>query len=150
MGCSPWGHKELDTTKVTKHSTAHTDFWTSQAALVVKNSPPSSGDIRDEGSIARSVRVPGGGHGNPLQYSCLKNPMDKGVWQVTVHRVAQRRTWLKWLSTHMLIFIIFKEGNFLSRNSSYETGAYYTEWSKPERKTQIQYTNAYIWNIERW
>ena len=61
MGCSPWGHKESDTTKVTKHSTAHTDFWTSQVALVVKNSPPSSGDIRDEGSIARSVRVPSPG-----------------------------------------------------------------------------------------
>ena len=42
---------------------------------------------------------PGGGNGNPPQYSCLENPMDKGAWQVTVHGVAQSQTWLKQLST---------------------------------------------------
>ena len=41
---------------------------------------------------------PGGGHGNPLQYSCLENPKDRGAWQATVHRVSQSQTWLKWLS----------------------------------------------------
>ena len=92
MGCSPWGCTDSDTTKVTKHSTAHTDFWTSQVALVVNSSPPSSGDVRDEGWIPRSGRVPGGGHGSPLQYSFLKNPMDKEVRQVTVHSVAQHLT----------------------------------------------------------
>ena len=45
-------------------------------ALVVKNPSASAGDIRDMGSIPRSGRSPGGGHGNPLQYSCLENPMD--------------------------------------------------------------------------
>ena len=40
--------------------------------------------------------------------------------------------------------------NWISSNEVDETGAYYTEWSKPERKTPIQYTNAYIWNLERW
>ena len=45
---------------------------------VVKNPPANAGDVRDEGSILRSGRSPGGGHGNPLQYSCLENPMDKG------------------------------------------------------------------------
>ena len=43
---------------------------------------------------------PGGGHGNPLQYSCLENPMDQGAWWPTVHRVSKSRTWLKWLSTN--------------------------------------------------
>ena len=59
----------------------------SQVALVVKNLPANAGDIRDVGSISGSGRSPGGGHGNPLQYSCLENPMDRGAWQATVHRV---------------------------------------------------------------
>jgi len=61
-------------------------------ALVVKNLPANAGDIRDAGSIPGSGRSPGGGHGNPVQYSCLENPVDRGVWQVTVHSVAQSQT----------------------------------------------------------
>ena len=57
---------------------------------VVKNLPANSRDLRDVGSIPGSARSPGGGHGNPLQYSCLEKPMDKGAWQATVHRPAQR------------------------------------------------------------
>ena len=57
-------------------------------ALVVKNLPASAGDIRDLGSVPVSGRSPGGGHGSPLQYSCLVNPMDRGVWWATAHRVA--------------------------------------------------------------
>ena len=54
--------------------------------------------------IPGSGRLPGEGHGNPLQYSCLENPMDRGAWWATVHRVAECGTWLKQLSTqHMLI-----------------------------------------------
>ena len=48
----------------------------------------SAGDIRDSSSVPGSGRSPGGGHGNPLQYSCLENLMDKGAWWATVHRVA--------------------------------------------------------------
>ena len=70
----------------------------SQVALVVKNPPANTGDVRDEGSIPWSGRSPGGGHGNPLQYSCLENPMDRGAWQITVHIVAKSQTWLKRLS----------------------------------------------------
>ena len=69
--------------------------------LVVKNSPANAGDIRDVGSIPRLRRSPGGGHGNPLQYSCLENPMDKGAWQATVHSVMQSWTLLKRLSKHV-------------------------------------------------
>ena len=50
---------------------------------VVKNLPADAGDVRDVGSIPGSDRSPGGRHGDPLQYSCLENPMDKGAWQAT-------------------------------------------------------------------
>ena len=48
--------------------------------------------IRDVGSIPGSGRSPGEGYGTPLQYSCLENPMDRGAWQATVHRVSQSQT----------------------------------------------------------
>ena len=60
---------------------------TSQVALVVKNPPANAGDIRDVGLIPGSGRSPREGNGNPLQYSCLENPMDRGAWWATVHRV---------------------------------------------------------------
>ena len=63
------------------------DKWTSQVVLVVKNPPTNVGDIRDVCSVPGSGRSPGGGHGNPLQYSCLENPMNRGAWQVIVPRV---------------------------------------------------------------
>ena len=66
----------------------------SQVMLVVKNPPTNAGDIRDVGSIPGSGRAPGGGHGNPLPFSCLENPMDRGatVHRATVHRTAKSRT----------------------------------------------------------
>ena len=63
--------------------------------LVVQNLPANAGDIRDVGSIPGSGRSLGGGHGNPLQYSCLEHPMDRGAWWATVHRVTKSQTWLK-------------------------------------------------------
>ena len=68
--------------------------------LVVKNPRANAGDIRDTGSICGWRRSPGGGHGNPLQYSCVENPMDRGAWQATLHRVAKSWTGLKQLSMH--------------------------------------------------
>ena len=62
---------------------------------MVKNLPANAGDIRDTDSIPGSGRSPGGGHGNPLQYSCLENHMDKGDWQAIVHGVAKSQTRLK-------------------------------------------------------
>ena len=58
-------------------------------ALLVKNPPANAGDIRDTGLIPVSGRSPGGGHGNPLQYSCLENPMNRRAWQGTVLRVTK-------------------------------------------------------------
>ena len=68
------------------------DTWASQVALVVKNLPANTGDIRDAASIPGSGRYPGGGHGNPLHYSCLENPKNRGVWRAAVHRVTQLDT----------------------------------------------------------
>ena len=59
---------------------------------MVKNPPANTGDIRDEGLIPGLGRSLGGGHGNPLHYSCLDNPMDRAAWQATVHRVAKSQT----------------------------------------------------------
>ena len=61
-------------------------------ALVVKNLPVNAGNLRDGGSIPGLERYPGGGHGNPLQYSCLENPIDREAWQATVHMVAKSQT----------------------------------------------------------
>ena len=77
-----------------------TYIWASQVVLVIKNPPANAGDIRDAGSIPGSGRSPGEGHGIPLQYSCLENPMDRGAWQAMVHRVAKSRIQLKWFSMH--------------------------------------------------
>ena len=72
----------------------------SQVAVVVKNMP-ANGDMRDVGLIPGWGRSHGEGNGNPLQYSCLENPIDRGVWRGTVHRVAQSQIQLKQLSMHL-------------------------------------------------
>ena len=69
-------------------------------ALVVKNPPANAEDVRDTGSTPSLGRSPGRGHGNPLQYSCLENSMDRGAWWAKVHRVAENRLWLKWLNRY--------------------------------------------------
>ena len=66
---------------------------------MVKNLPANAGDVRDTGLIPGSGRSPGGGHGNPLQYSCLENPMHREAWRATVPGVTKSRTRLKQLST---------------------------------------------------
>ena len=64
----------------------------SQVALVVKNPPASAGVVTDSGSVPGSGRSPGGGNGNPLQYLCLENPMDRGAWKAVVHGVVKSWT----------------------------------------------------------
>ena len=66
---------------------------------MVKNPPANAGDGKDAGSIPGSGRSPGGGHGSPLQDSCLQNPMDSAAWRATVHRFEMSQTHLKSLST---------------------------------------------------
>ena len=62
---------------------------------MIKNPPANAGDIRDAGLIPVSGRSPGGEHGNPLQYSCIENPMDRGAWRAIVHGVSKSQTGLK-------------------------------------------------------
>ena len=69
----------------------------SQVALVIKSPPAHAGDAVLIPGLGRS---PGEGNGNPLQYSCLENPMDRGAWWATVHGITKSWTWLKWLSAH--------------------------------------------------
>ena len=66
--------------------------------LVVKNPPTNARDVRDTGSIPELGGSPGGGHDNPLQHSCLENPMDRGAWRAKVHRVAESDTIDAWHS----------------------------------------------------
>ena len=67
----------------------------SQVVLLVKNPPADAGDVTDMGLVPGSGRSPGGRRGNPLQYSCLENPMDRGTWWATVHGVTKSWTRLK-------------------------------------------------------
>ena len=80
-----------------------------QVALVVKNSPANAADIRDVGSIPGSGRFHGEEYSNPLQHSCLENPLGRGAWRATVHRFAKSRTWLKQFSTHACTLYHFTE-----------------------------------------
>ena len=71
---------------------------------MVKNPPAKVGDVRDVGLIPGSGRSPGEGNGNPLQHSCLENPMEREAWGATVHKVAQSWTRLKQLSTCVCVY----------------------------------------------
>ena len=101
---------------ITKHS-----HRTSQVVLVVKNLPANAGDIRDTGSILGLGISPGGGHGNPLQYSFLENPMDWGTWLATVHRVTKSQTQQKWLSTHASLEYVIKTSIVIEQNTIIST-----------------------------
>ena len=90
---SIWGHTLIQTTP--GKLVLVTDTWASQVTLVVKNLPANAGDVRKVGLIPGSGRFPGVGHGDPLQYSWLENPIDRGstvLWWVMVHRVTKSWT----------------------------------------------------------
>ena len=78
-----------------KYGLSIDDNGASEVSPVVKNQPANEGDIRDLGSIPGSGRCPGEGHSNPIQYSCLDNPLDRGAWRGIVHRFAKSQTRLK-------------------------------------------------------
>ena len=87
---------------------------------MVKDLPSNSGDVSDVGLIFALGRSPGGGQDNPFQYSCLENPMNRGAWRATVHRVAKSWTWPKRLSTHTRPFAwrgMDPGGNVVSREN---------------------------------
>ena len=78
----------------------HFHFVASQVAPLVKNLPANARDARDSGLIPGSGKSSGGWTGKLLQYSCLENPMDRGAWQATVHRITKNQTRLKWFNTY--------------------------------------------------
>ena len=80
---------------------------------VGKESTCNAGDLGDMGSIPGSGRSLGGGHGNPLQYSCLENPMDRGAWWATAHRVAKSQPSLKWMSMNALSAFVLDLPDYL-------------------------------------
>ena len=93
----------------------------SQAVLVVKNLSASAGDAGDPAPIPELGRSPGEGNSNPLQDSCLENPMDRGAWWTIVHGVAKTRARLKGLSTEYIytqtcicVYIYMHSGALLS------------------------------------
>ena len=110
VGYSPWGCKESDTTEVKQASKQITcSCWVARYSnsflfdLILsyfillnsgKEQPASAGDTGDTRSIPGLVRSPAGRHGNPLQFSCLKKPMNRGAWRVTVERVTKSQIWL--------------------------------------------------------
>ena len=75
---------------------------------MVKNLPASAGDVRDVSSVSESGRSSGGGCGNPFQYFCLENPMDRGAWQAIVQKVTKSWTWLKQLTQHSTVEIFYQ------------------------------------------
>ena len=85
---------EFDVSKIFKNWNSPINMWTSQVVLVIKNLPANAGDTRDVGLVPGSGRSLGEGNGNPLQYSCLKNSMDRGPLLATVHGVAKSQTQL--------------------------------------------------------
>ena len=76
----------------------------SQVVLVIKNVPASAGDLRDKGLIPGLGRSPGGGHGNPLQYGCVQNAMDRGTWWAVVRKVRKsgNMTEVTWHTTGII------------------------------------------------
>ena len=82
-------HADIHTKKFTY---THTDKGPSQVVPVVKNPPANAGDTKNTALIPELGRSPGEGNGNPLQYSSLENPMDRGAWWATVHGVSKSQT----------------------------------------------------------
>ena len=106
-------------------------------ALAVKNPPANSGDVRDMDLIPGWGRSPEGGHGNPLQYSCLENPMDRGPWQATVHGVTKSRTQLNDFTFFLSIFLVIKDGQAL-----------HSQQKQDRMLTVAQITNSLLQNSD--
>ena len=103
----------------------------------------NAGYVRNVGSILRSGRFPGEGHRNPLQYSCLENPMDRGAWWVTVHRVAKSRTWLKQLRIAQHTHSWMRGGGKRHK----EEGMFQVKKSSIKLDSRIVFSYKKEWNI---
>ena len=122
-------------------------IWGSPGGSGVKNPPSSAGDPRDTASTPGLGRSPGGGNGNPLQNSCLVNPMDRGAWRATVHGVAKSRPWLSnWAWCHLYLKKLEKnvfnlspskkQANKTQQHYFLEKWQYYTENQEQPKNAQ--------------
>ena len=100
---SPYSDTEHFNNSFTRHFHC---IWSFQNGTSGKEPTCQCRRLRDAGSIPGSGRCPGGRHGNPLQHSYLENPMDRGAWQATVHKVAKSYIWLKQLNVHACILAV--------------------------------------------
>ena len=89
---------QVDSSSLSHQAEAQRPLLGSQMALVIKNLSANAGDVRDTGSIPGSGKSPGGGNGDPLQYSCLENPINRGAWWATIHAVSKSQMRLEGLS----------------------------------------------------
>ena len=112
--------------------------------LVVKNTPASAREIRDAGSIPGLGRASGEGHVNTLQYSRLENPLDRGAWRATVHRVAKSQIQWKPLSTHAIL----KQ----SVNCKFLCNIHfhYQDYINPVKIPLVHYFLLLSFTIEKW
>ena len=88
----------------------------SPVASTVRNPPANAGDTGGVGSVPELGRSPGEGNGNPLQYSCLGNPMDRGAWQVAVHGVTKVLDTTYRLNNHLLMFQLINSWSLLKNS----------------------------------
>ena len=115
---------------------------------MVNNLPASAGDTRDWGLIPGLRRSPGGGNGNPLQYSCLGNPMDRTAWQATVHEVTKSWTWLKHftrMQSHSSIYWILDLLLTYSKSTSVSEGIESKAWELGGRRHRACGNNPRLW-----
>ena len=109
----------------------------SQVVLVVRVRLPGQVHIRDAGLIPRAGRSPGGGHSNPLQRSCLENPLDRGAWWVMVHRVTKSQIRLKCHKSDMIWHARTYTGTIRQVTPSH--GAVYQSFSNFVRSTCVSH-----------
>ena len=125
----------------------------SQVALVVKSLPANTGGTRDSGWTPGTGRFPGEGHGNPLQYSCLENPMDRGSRRAKVHRVTKNWIRLKQFCMHAHTDYVRKSSCFYTTSevfrSKRELGLLFTlkQFRKILYQENVIKPNVNIWGI---
>ena len=153
--CSWWHGVSVKTKMKCSRETSQASQWGEESAC-------NAGDAGGMSSIPGLWRSPGGGHGNPLQYSCWENPRDRGAWWATVHGVAKNQTWLKWPSAHVqgslsLMDIAFRILDACVRGSHWLTGIQVLMaqgWRiicfDLSLCYELLWKRALIWLLEKW
>ena len=107
---------------------------------MVTNLPANAGDVRDTASIPGLRRFPGGGNGNPPQYFCLENPMDRGAWRAIVHGVAKSQTQLNRQHNLKQNSSVFLQRHFGIKSSSKLNGEGERKWNQRREQNGLAFT----------